>query len=120
MPAGPGLYHRANAILKRVTGNKTRAEMTAPELEAAIGWLERNRLAKHDAVLESDARYAWTTRQRREWRPPVGRAAGKPRGAAGSLHSPGGADQDARRQGAGGVAPDTRAPMPSPVRDGPS
>ena len=42
--AGPGLYHRYNAVLKRVTGDKSRAQMTLSELEAAIGWLERNRL----------------------------------------------------------------------------
>ncbi|HEY0420234.1 MAG TPA: DEAD/DEAH box helicase family protein, partial [Acetobacteraceae bacterium] len=41
--AGPGLYHRYNAALKRITGNKSRAQMTLAELEAAIGWLERNR-----------------------------------------------------------------------------
>ena len=42
--AGPGHYHRYNAVLKRVSGNKSRAQMTLAELEAAIGWLERNRL----------------------------------------------------------------------------
>ena len=82
MPAGQGLYHRYNAVLKRCTGNKTRAQMTAPELEAAIGWLERNRLSDHEGVLEGDPRYAWTARQRGEWRPPVGRTDGKPRGAS--------------------------------------
>ena len=33
--AGAGLYHRYNAALKRVTGNKSRAYKTSPELEAA-------------------------------------------------------------------------------------
>jgi len=73
--AGPGLYHRYNAALKRVSGNKSRAEMTLAELEAAVGWLERNRLSENLHLLEDDARYAWTARQRGEWKPPVGRAA---------------------------------------------
>ena len=73
--AGAGLYHRYNAALKRVTGNKSRAEMTLAELEAALGWLERNRLADQLHVLDGDPRYAWTARKRGEWKPPVGRAA---------------------------------------------
>ncbi len=71
--AGPGLYHRYNAALKRVSGNRSRAEMTLAELEAAIGWLERNRLSEHLHMLDEDARYAWVARQRGEWKPPVGR-----------------------------------------------
>ncbi len=71
--SGPGLYHRYNAALKRVTGNKSRARMTLAELEAAIGWLERNRVSEHLHLLDDDPRYAWTARQRGEWRPPVGR-----------------------------------------------
>lgn len=39
--AGAGLYHRYNAVVKRMTGNKNRAQMTLAELEAAIGWRER-------------------------------------------------------------------------------
>ena len=70
---GPGLYHRYNAALKRVTGNKSRARMTLPELEAAIGWLERNRLAEHLHLLDDDPRYVWIARQKGEWRPPIGR-----------------------------------------------
>jgi superfamily II DNA or RNA helicase len=73
--AGPGLYHRYNAVLKRVTGGKSRAQMTLSELEAAIGWLERNRLSEHLELLEGDPRYAWSVRKRREWKPPVGRTA---------------------------------------------
>ena len=76
-PRNQGLYHRYNAVLKRVMGNKSRADMTLAELEAAIGWLERNRLSDHTAVLEGDARYDWTARKRTEWRPPVGRADGR-------------------------------------------
>ena len=72
--AGPGLYHRYNAALKRATGNKSRARMTLAELEAAVGWLERNRLADHLHLLDDDPRYAWTARKRGEWKPPVGRA----------------------------------------------
>lgn len=71
--AGPGLYHRYNAVLKRVTGGKSRAQMTLSELEAAIGWLERNRLCEHLDLLEGDPRYAWSARKRQEWKPPVGR-----------------------------------------------
>ena len=75
--AGPGLYHRYNAALKRVTSNKSRAEMTLAELEAAVGWLERNRLSEQLHLLDGDPRYAWTARQRGEWTPPVGRVPGK-------------------------------------------
>jgi hypothetical protein len=70
---GPGLYHRYNAALKRVCGNKSRAEMTLAELDAAVGWLERNRLSEHLHLLDDDPRYAWTARKRAEWKPPVGR-----------------------------------------------
>ena len=77
-PKGQGLYHRYNAILKRHAGDKPRAHLKIHELEAAISWLERNRLADHAAVLDGDPRYAWTARQRREWTPPVGRADGRP------------------------------------------
>jgi hypothetical protein len=77
MQAGGGrhsLYHRYNATLKRVLGGKARAEMGLAELEAAVAWLERNRLRDHLHVLEGDARYAWTARQRTgDWWPPVGR-----------------------------------------------
>lgn len=70
---GPGLYHRYNAILKRIMGNKGRAEMSLAELAAAVGWLERNRLADHAHLLAGDTRYAWTARQRDGgWKPPVG------------------------------------------------
>ena len=71
--AGAGLYHRYNAVLKRVTGNKSRAEMTLSELEAAIGWLERNRLATRLPLLEDDPRYTWTAKKRAAWKPPTGR-----------------------------------------------
>ena len=70
---GPGLYHCYNAALKRVTGNKARSRMTLAELEAAIGWLERNRLAEHLHLLDDDPQYVWRARQRGEWTPPVGR-----------------------------------------------
>jgi superfamily II DNA or RNA helicase len=71
---GPGLYHRYNAILKRVSGNKSRAQMTLSELEAAVGWMERNRLSDNLALLDNDPRYAWTVRKRGQWTPPVGKA----------------------------------------------
>jgi superfamily II DNA or RNA helicase len=63
--SGEGLYHRYNAALKRVFGNKGRARMTLPELEAALAWLERNRLVDHLHRLEGDPRYAWTAARRR-------------------------------------------------------
>ena len=39
--------------------------MTLPELEAALAWLERNRLADHLHLLDGDSRYAWTATRRR-------------------------------------------------------
>ncbi len=66
-PHGEGLYHRYNAILKRCTGDKPRAQMNLSELEAAVSWLERNRLSDHVAVLKDDPRYGWTVRQRLDW-----------------------------------------------------
>ena len=80
-PKGQGLYHRYNAILKRRTGDKPRAQMSLPELEGAVSWLERNRLSDHEHLLEGDPRYSWTLRKRGEWKPPVGNADGRPRGA---------------------------------------
>ena len=44
---------------------KGRAVMSLAELEATVAWLERNRLADHLHLLEGDAKYAWTARQRR-------------------------------------------------------
>jgi hypothetical protein len=61
---GAPLPHRYNAVLKRLFGNKSRAAMTADELEAALAWLERNRLQDHLHLLEGDARYAWSVRRR--------------------------------------------------------
>ncbi len=66
---GQGRYHGYNAVLKRVIG-KGRAEMTLAELEAAVAWLERNRLSDHLHLLDGDMRYAWSARQRS--RMPVG------------------------------------------------
>ena len=77
-PRGQGLYHRYNAVLKRALGGKGRGAMCLAELEAAVSWLERNRLADHLPLLDGDARYAWTVRQQGEWRPPVGRSFNKP------------------------------------------
>ena len=56
--AGPGPAYRYNAVLKRICGNKSRAQMTLAELEAAAAWMERNRLAEHIGLLEDDPRYA--------------------------------------------------------------
>jgi hypothetical protein len=64
IPRGAGAHHAYSAALKRVMG-KGRAEMSLAELEAAIAWLERNRIADHLHLLQGDAKYAWTARQRR-------------------------------------------------------
>ncbi len=82
------MYHRYNAILKRRTGDKPRAQMCLQELEGAVSWLERNRLSDHFDVLKDDPRYGWTVRQRREWTPPVGRVDGKKRGRSGAVAQP--------------------------------
>jgi hypothetical protein len=34
-------------VLKHVSGDKSRAEMTLAELNAAVGWPERNHLSEH-------------------------------------------------------------------------
>ncbi|MDP8919714.1 MAG: DEAD/DEAH box helicase family protein, partial [Pseudomonadota bacterium] len=60
-----GLYHCYNAVLKRVFGGKGRAQMTLPELEASLAWLERNRLFDHLHLLEGDQRYVWSAARRR-------------------------------------------------------
>ena len=92
---GEGLYHRYNAILKRRMGDRPRAQMTLQELEAAVSWLERNRLADHAQLLAGDRRYNWTVRQRREWTPPVGRADGRPRGTPAALRLTGRSSREA-------------------------
>jgi hypothetical protein len=43
---------------------KARAAMSLAELEAAVGWLERNRVLDHADVLRDDPRYEWAARQR--------------------------------------------------------
>ncbi|WP_082711644.1 DEAD/DEAH box helicase [Methylobacterium indicum] len=63
-PGGAPLPHRYNAVLKRLFGNKSRAAMTAEELESALAWLERNRLQDHLHLLDGDTRYAWSVRRR--------------------------------------------------------
>ena len=39
--------------------------MTLAELEAAVGWLERNRVSDHLELIRDDHRYAWSVRQTR-------------------------------------------------------
>jgi superfamily II DNA or RNA helicase len=56
-------YHAYNAILKRVMG-KSRTAMSLAELEATVGWLERNRLSDHVGHLEGDPQYRWSRTQR--------------------------------------------------------
>jgi superfamily II DNA or RNA helicase len=68
-------YHAYNAVVKRVFG-KSRAAMTLAELEAVVGWLERNRISDHLHLVEDDPQYRWSSGQRRSDRPwtmPVGR-----------------------------------------------
>jgi hypothetical protein len=64
IPRGAGGHHTYSAALKRVM-QKGRAVMSLAELEATVAWLERNRIADHLHLLEDDAKYAWTARQRR-------------------------------------------------------
>jgi hypothetical protein len=64
IPRGAGAHHTYSAALKRVM-QKGRAVMSLAELEATVAWLERNRLSDHLHLLEGDAKYAWTARQRR-------------------------------------------------------
>ena len=59
----PWGYHAYNAILKRVLG-KSRAEMSLAELEAAVGWLDRNRLSDHAGLIENDPQYRWSATRR--------------------------------------------------------
>jgi hypothetical protein len=63
LPRGAGAHHAYSATLKRVMG-KGRAEMSLSELEATVAWLERNRIAEYLHVLEGDARFTWSARQR--------------------------------------------------------
>jgi hypothetical protein len=49
---------------KRVMGNKSQAQMSLAELQAAIGWMERNRLSEQLHLLDGDPRYAWSARKR--------------------------------------------------------
>lgn len=60
---GPVGYHTYNAVLKRVM-NKARSEMGLSELEAAIGWLERNRLSDHLHLIAEDPQYRWSSRRK--------------------------------------------------------
>lgn len=60
----PWGYHAYNAVLKELFG-KARGTMTLAELEAEIGWLERNRVSEHLELLRDDHRHAWSLRRRR-------------------------------------------------------
>ena len=73
----PWGYHAYNAVLKRVLG-KPRAAMTLDELEAAVGWLERNRLSEHLELIRDDHRYDWAARERRAVGPRRGGEASAP------------------------------------------
>lgn len=64
LPGQPCDYHAYNAVLKRLFG-KARGIMTQAELEAEIGWLERNRIRSHLELIQDDPRYGWSARQRK-------------------------------------------------------
>jgi hypothetical protein len=72
--------------------------MGAAELDAAVAWLERNRLADHLHTLDGDGRYAFEARRRAGlWQPPRGRAgAGLGRAAEGGRRGGGGGPSPAR------------------------
>jgi hypothetical protein len=67
LPAGirppAGSYHAYNAVLRNRFG-KPRSVMTLAELEAAVGWLERNRLSDYVHLLEGDQRYRFSATRR--------------------------------------------------------
>jgi hypothetical protein len=58
-----GDYHAYNAILRNRFG-KPRAEMTLADLEAVVGWLERNRLSDHFDLLDGDQHYRFSAARR--------------------------------------------------------
>ncbi|PWC37899.1 DEAD/DEAH box helicase family protein [Azospirillum sp. TSO35-2] len=60
---GPTGYHIYNAVLKRLM-KKARSEMTLSELEATIGWLERNRLSDHRHLIADDPQFQWSNRRK--------------------------------------------------------
>ncbi|MDQ2101753.1 DEAD/DEAH box helicase [Azospirillum isscasi] len=60
---GPVSYHTYNAVLKRCMG-KARSEMTLAELEATVGWLERNRISDHLHLIADDPQYRWSSRRK--------------------------------------------------------
>ncbi len=87
---GPVGYHTYNAVLKRLM-NKARSAMSLSELEAAIGWLERNRLSDHLHLVADDPQYRWSSRRRGPAmrRPgPVPGALGRPPAPLGSGGAP--------------------------------
>jgi hypothetical protein len=50
-------------VLRKIFG-KSRAEMTLDELEAVIGWLDRNRIGDHLHLLQDDPQYRWSAETR--------------------------------------------------------
>jgi hypothetical protein len=70
-------YHAYNAILRNQFG-KPRAAMTLAELEAVIGWLERNRLADYLSLLDHDPRYRFSAARRGHAPPPAAGRTGGP------------------------------------------
>ncbi len=60
---GAGAYHAYNAILRNHFG-KSRVQMSLIELEACVGWLERNRLFDHLVLLRNDYHYRFSALRR--------------------------------------------------------
>jgi hypothetical protein len=83
-------YHAYNAVLKRALG-KARAAMTLAELEAAVGWLERNRVADHLELLRDDHRYEWVAAARRQGSATLRRPVRSGKGASGGNNTSSGA-----------------------------
>jgi len=61
-------YHAYNAILKRVLGYGARGSWSEAQMQAALSWLERNRLSEHAKLLDGDAKYRWTDMRSRRFR----------------------------------------------------
>jgi superfamily II DNA or RNA helicase len=58
-------YHAYNAVLKRQTGGRSRVSLKTDELEAAIAWMERNRISDHLGTIEGDPQYKWSDRRQK-------------------------------------------------------
>jgi hypothetical protein len=55
--------------------------LSIEELEAAVGWLERNRIRDHLGLIEDDAHYRWSSRRQRSARHQAAMKWAKPQAA---------------------------------------